>query len=85
MTHQYDHERPQRIGMPEAVLCSSKTVTQIEAIASELVGVGTPTLFTRLTEDTEGQLATPITSSWDYDAESRTAILNGCLPDRRGI
>lgn len=84
MSHQYDHGRRDRIGMPEAVLCSSKTPTQISAIANELAQVGNPALFTRLSDTLVGEVDASITSAWDHDSTSGTAVLNGSLPARAG-
>lgn len=84
MSHQYDHDRPERIGMPEAVLCSSKTSAQISAIAAELANVGSPALFTRLSDAAAAEVETGGSNSWDHDSASRTAILNGPLPPRPG-
>ena len=84
MSHQYDHGRRDRIGMPEAVLCSSKTPTQISAIANELAQVGNPALFTRLSDTLVGEVDASITSAWDHDSMSGTAVLNGSLPARAG-
>jgi NCAIR mutase (PurE)-related protein len=49
-----DLERARRRGAPEAVLCESKSVSQVGAIAQELARVGEgcgPYLFTRADED----------------------------------
>jgi NCAIR mutase (PurE)-related protein len=36
--HVHDHNRFDRIGMPEAVLCSPKTPAQLDEIVAELGG-----------------------------------------------
>ena len=85
MTHQHDHDRLQRIGMPEAVLCGTKTTEQVVAIVDELVSATTePRLFTRLTDEQLAALAPGVVARLDDDRVSRTAILNGMLPERPG-
>ena len=46
-----DHDRAQRRGYPEAVLCEPKSVAQVAAIAEQVAAIGGPTLFTRAGED----------------------------------
>lgn len=82
--HQHDHDRPERIGMPEAVLSSAKTDAQLAAIAADLVEHGEPVLFTRLTEDRIDVLELSETDAFDYDAISQTATLHGSLTPRPG-
>jgi NCAIR mutase (PurE)-related protein len=82
--HQYDHDRPARIGMPEAILCSSKTPAQIDAIAVELVEAGNPALFTRLTPEVASALSDTVRTALDHDTLSNTAFLHGTLPPRPG-
>ena len=43
-----DWERERRTGIPEAVLCASKSASQIEAILAAAVSTGHRLLFTRL-------------------------------------
>ncbi len=82
--HQHDHDRLARIGMPEAVLCSSKTPAQLRAIVAELQGAGAPVLFTRLTPDQLDDLPDDLAGHLDYDEASRTATLHGTRPRRAG-
>jgi NCAIR mutase (PurE)-related protein len=85
VTHQHDHDRLQRIGMPEAVLCGTKTVQQVVSIAGELVATTTePRLFTRLTDEQLAALPPDVVDRLDDDRLSRTAMLNGVLPQRPG-
>lgn len=68
----YDVDRLHRIGMPEAILCEGKTVSQIElAVGQALEGAAGSVLLTRLDEPLAEALAIP---SLDYDAESRTGV-----------
>jgi hypothetical protein len=78
MTFKFDYPRKQRTGIPEAVLCEGKSDAALLHLAEELSGdKDHPVLFTRLSgrqyELLEGDFATQL----DYDAESRTAFLNG--------
>lgn len=82
--HQHDFERPERIGMPEAVLSSAKTDTQLAAIAADLVDPGLPVMFTRLAEERVAMLKLPTTAAFDYDPVSQTGLLHGSLPPRTG-
>lgn len=79
--HVPDHHRSERIGMPEAVLCDSKSDRQLAAVVAEHVRHGAPTLFTRLDAD---RLDALDGGSLDHDQVSRTAILGGGLPARAG-
>jgi NCAIR mutase (PurE)-related protein len=83
--HQHDHDRFARIGMPEAVLCSTKSTEQFVAIACELVQTTTePRLFTRLFPDQLAALPDDVAAKFDHDPLSRTALINGTLPARFG-
>jgi len=70
--------------MPEAVLCSAKTASQLVAIAQELAARSEPILFTRLSQDRFDALPEPVRNDIAYDADSETATVNGSLPARRG-
>lgn len=71
--------------MPEAVLCGTKTVQQVVSIAGELVATTTePRLFTRLTDEQLAALPPDVVDRLDDDRLSRTAMLNGVLPQRPG-
>ncbi|MDR1040032.1 MAG: nickel pincer cofactor biosynthesis protein LarB [Deltaproteobacteria bacterium] len=71
----FDHDRPSRIGLPEAVLSEGKAP---EALASLLVafrkGCGRPILFTRLAPEIFAAQPDDIRASYDYDPISRTAF-----------
>jgi len=83
--HTYDHDRFERIGMPEAVLCSAKSPRQLDAIVAGLATATTrPVLFTRLAPDVRAALTTPSAKALDYDQVSQTATLHGRMPERPG-
>jgi len=85
VTHQHDHERLARIGMPEAVLCGTKSADQVTAIVTELAATtGEPRLLTRLTDQQVASLTPDIVRQLDDDRLSQTAMLNGRLPARAG-
>jgi len=71
----FDHARPDRIGLPEAVFCQGKHLSVLEKI---LVDLGPaperPILFTRLEPAVFGQLPPNLTSGLDYHPVSRTAF-----------
>lgn len=81
--HVHDHTRLDRIGMPEAVLCSSKTPRQLNLIVAELAETSAaPLLFTRLSEDLLGKLDPIAQQQLDHDPISETATMHGRLPPR---
>ena len=83
--HQRDHERLARIGMPEAVLCGTKSIDQVREIAIELAeSTSEPRLFTRLGDEQLAALPTSIIERLDDDRLSKSAILNGTQPARPG-
>ena len=55
--HVHDDRRLDRIGMPEAVLCSAKSDSQLRVIVDELASTGHPTLLTRLPAERLGCLS----------------------------
>lgn len=74
-----DHGREQRIGLPEAVFCAGKSVSQIARIAESRGDA--PSLFTRLLEQQYANLPAGLRERLDYDPISRTAFLgNADLP-----
>lgn len=81
--HQHDHDRLARIGMPEAVLCGTKSVDQVVAIATELAATSQPRLLTRLSDDQLAALPADVAAVLDDDRLSQVAFLNGTL-ERRG-
>ncbi|MEP1122944.1 MAG: nickel pincer cofactor biosynthesis protein LarB [Ilumatobacter sp.] len=83
--HQHDHARLERIGMPEAVLCGTKTVDQVRAIAVELASSSNgPRLLTRLGDEQLDALPQAVLDRLDDDRTSLTAFLDGTLPERSG-
>lgn len=83
--HQHDHDRLARIGMPEAVLCGTKSTEQVVTIASELaLTTSEPRLFTRMLPEQFAALPDDVARQLDHDPLSRTALLNGTLPARSG-
>ncbi len=70
---QLDHQRGQRIGLSEAVMCQGKHVGQLQSIVAEVESAALPMLFTRLDADVAARLSIE-RGSWDYEAVSRTAI-----------
>jgi len=82
--HQHDDQRLERIGMPEAVLCSAKTDSQLALILNDLQQRTEPLLLTRLSPDRHASLPSELTVDMAYDEPSQTATLRGTLPDRSG-
>ena len=82
--HEHDHDRLDRIGLPEAVLCSFKTAAQLCAIITNLHAAGSPVLFTRLTAVQFDELSAGLASFLDYHEVSQTATIHGNLPPRAG-
>ena len=66
-----DLQRDTRIGMPEAVLCTSKTHAQINRAVDQALAANKSILLTHLNEEKAASVrATP----FDYDAISQTGI-----------
>lgn len=83
MTFNHDHERLERLGMPEAILCEGKDDHSLRAIVEELAGQPDHrVLFTRLASAQFQTLPSDLQDSLDYDEPSRTAIINGTLAPR---
>lgn len=74
---QIDWEREDRTGATEAVLCESKSVSQIEAIVQHASELGRRLLLTRLDEKQYLALGRIVRESLEFDVVSRTAILGG--------
>lgn len=79
----HDAGRAQRIGLPEAIFCASKSPDQLALILAELVDGDTPTLLTRLAPEQVAALPAGLASRLDYDPLSRTAVL-GRTPEPQG-
>ena len=73
---QIDWDREGRTGVPEAVLCQSKTASQIDAILATAAAEHRRLLLTRLPPALHAQLAT---AGLDYDPLSGTAIFGGMV------
>lgn len=69
-----DFDRPNRTGLAEAVLCSSKSFEQLLAICQELKVTEQPMLFTRLELEIFQQLEEKMQGFLDYDSVSKTAF-----------
>ncbi|MEM7093070.1 MAG: nickel pincer cofactor biosynthesis protein LarB [Actinomycetota bacterium] len=82
--HVPDLDRIDRIGMPEAVLCSPKSIAQLEVIVADLVEHGRSTLFTRLSSEAFAELSPDAQRALDFDPDSETAVLGESLPPRTG-
>ena len=63
--------------MPEAVLCSAKSDSQLRVIVDELASTGHPTLLTRLPAERLGCLSAEVVEQIDHDPVSETGILGG--------
>ncbi|GHV56735.1 1-(5-phosphoribosyl)-5-amino-4-imidazole-carboxylate carboxylase [Deltaproteobacteria bacterium] len=71
----FDHARPARIGLPEAVFCQGKHPSVLEKILRELgPEPQTPILFTRLEAAVFEQLPPALRAGLDYHPVSRTAF-----------
>ncbi len=82
--HVHDDRRLDRIGMPEAVLCSAKSDSQLRVIVDELASTGHPTLLTRLPVERLGCLSPEVVELIDHDPVSETGILGGMQSSRPG-
>jgi len=79
----FDHDRPRRIGMPEAVMCLGKSDEQLDAVLRAL-RPDTPVLLTRMDAHQYELVAAAVGDALDYDAASGTTFLHGRLPARHG-
>lgn len=83
MSFVHDHQRRHRLGMPEAILCDGKDENSLRDIVEKLAAQPEHSvLFTRLSAEQIQALPEEHRALLDYDALSRTAILNGRLPPR---
>jgi hypothetical protein len=71
----HDVDRAERIGLPEAILCASKSPGQLAPIVEELLAAGTPALLTRLGAEQLAALPAELARRIDYDPLSRTGLL----------
>ncbi len=85
MTTNYDYDRAERLGMPEAVLCESKDRDSLDRLLDELrAKTGVPFLFTRLYRPQFAAIRPDLAALLDYDEVSGTAYLHGVRPERPG-
>jgi len=77
-----DFQRPERIGISEAVLCEHKSPEQIENILQRFHQRNTPSLLTRLDAEKSAALSAFYRERLDYDPVSRTAFCPAPLPGR---
>jgi NCAIR mutase (PurE)-related protein len=75
-----DWARQARTGVPEAVLCSSKSAAQIETALAAAETAERPLLLTRLAEPLFASLSAHARQRLDYDPLSATAFY-GAIPD----
>jgi NCAIR mutase (PurE)-related protein len=78
-----DHHRALRVGIPEVVLGSGKTLEQLCGIVQELAQAGHNVLITRLSEQLGAELRQRF-PALRYDALSRTGLLQQAPVPRRG-
>ncbi len=79
----FDHQREERIRLPESVFCQDKSVAMLNEIIAELVGGDTArVLFTRLDQEKFGALDPDLATHLDYHEPSRTALLGGTREER---
>jgi NCAIR mutase (PurE)-related protein len=76
-----DWDRERRTGVAEAVLCASKTTSQIEAILRQALAAEQRLLLTRLPPDMVATLAPDLRTRLDHDPISATAILGTLAPE----
>jgi NCAIR mutase (PurE)-related protein len=82
----FDHDRAERVGLPEAVLCEGKPPAVLAALVLELAAAGRgPVLFTRLSSEALRELGPEPAALLDHDPLSRTAYLAGAWPLREGF
>lgn len=80
----FDWDREARTGVAEAVLCESKSPSQIAAIIAEARTREARLLLTRLAPEQHAQLGAQLgaaAAQLDFDPLSRTAILGNPQPD----
>ncbi|MDR0882057.1 MAG: nickel pincer cofactor biosynthesis protein LarB [Candidatus Adiutrix sp.] len=71
----FDHARPERIGLPEAVFCQGKHISVLEKLLREsAAGRSRPILFTRLAPEVFAQLPAELQAQVNYHPLSRTAF-----------
>ncbi len=79
----FDHQREERIRLPESVFCKDKSVEMLNETIAELVeGAATGVLFTRLDREKFVSLESELAAHLDYHELSGTAILGGARGKR---
>lgn len=80
----FDHARPGRIGLPEAVFCQGKHISVLEKLLREFSSTqDRPVLFTRLEPEIFQKLPAAVRDGVDYHPISRTAF-GRTMPRRPG-
>ncbi len=80
----FDHARPGRIGLPEAVFCQGKHISVLEKLLREFSAeTERPILFTRLEPEVFEKMPAEVQDGVNYHAVSRTAYAR-TLPSRPG-
>lgn len=80
MDVQFDFARESRIGLAEAVLCSEKSVEQVETILTAAVERDAGLLLTRLSLEKAGALSPALVGQLDYCPISRTGFFGPLRP-----
>lgn len=80
---QVDHHRQLRQGMPEVIFGEGKTVEQITAIMTAMIGKGSNVLVTRLDQEKSSKLL-PLFPAASYHGEARCLTLEQKPPEQRG-
>lgn len=84
--HIMDWAREARIGLPEAVYGSAKTVAQLDALCADALAQGRRLLITRLSPAAHAALAPAHRAALDYAPLSQTGILGDLeLPARATV
>ena len=79
----FDHQRGERIRLPESVFCQDKSVAMLNEIIAELVkGAAARVLFTRFDREKFGALDPDLATHLDYHELSGTALLGGTREER---
>ncbi|MGI9322576.1 MAG: nickel pincer cofactor biosynthesis protein LarB [Pseudomonadales bacterium] len=69
-----DFDRANRTGLAEAVLCTGKSLEQLQTIAQTIVAADQPMLFTRLDPSQRQHLEQLFPGALEYEPVSRTAF-----------
>jgi NCAIR mutase (PurE)-related protein len=85
MSVRYDHDRYDRVGLPEAVLYVCKTDDHLRAVVRALCDwPPTPVLFSRMAADRVVVVETAARHEIDFDADSGTTFLHWTQRPRIG-